>query len=79
MSLCTFPAPLSQGVMSSVIRGEWDGKVQMFLALGILTEAVGFPRGLWVKNPTVIQKMQEMGQEDHLEEEGMATHSSILA
>lgn len=39
MSLCTFPAPLSQEVMSSVIRGEWDRKVQMFLALGILTEA----------------------------------------
>ena len=51
----------------------------MFLALGILTEAVGFPGGLWVKNLSVIQKMQEAGQEDHLEEEGMATHSSILA
>ena len=37
----------------------------------------------WVKNPPSIQKTQEMqvpslGQEDPLEE-GMATHSSILA
>ena len=78
MSLCTFPAPLPQEVMSGVIRGGWEGKVQMFLALGILTEAVGVPGGLRVKNPTVIQKMQETGQEDHLEE-GMTTHSSILA
>ena len=71
MSLCPFPAPLPQEVMSGVIRRGWEGKVQMFLALGILTEAVGFPGGL-------IQKMQETGQEDRLEE-GMTTHSSILA
>ena len=37
----------------------------------------------WVKNPPVVWKTQEMwvqslGQEDSLEE-GMATHSSILA
>ena len=51
----------------------------MFLALGIFTEAVGFPGALWVRNPSVIQKMQEAGQEDCLEDEGMATHSSILA
>ena len=78
MSLCPFPAPLPQEVMSGVIRRGWEGKVQMFLALGILTEAVDFPGGLRVKNPTVIQKMQETGQEDRLEE-GMTTHSSILA
>ena len=44
---------------------------------------LGFPRGLAVKNPPVMQKMQEtwvqsLGQEDP-PEEGMATHSSILA
>ena len=65
--------------MSGVLSGECEGKVQMFLALGIFTEAVGFPGALWVRNPSVIQKMQEAGQEDRLEDEGMATHSSILA
>ena len=72
---------------SSVLRSDvrclkWRmrrKKVQMFLALGIFTEAVGFPGALWVRNPSVIQKMQEAGQEDCLEDEGMATHSSILA
>ena len=44
---------------------------------------LGFPRGLAVKNPPMMQKMQEtwvqsLGQEDP-PEEGMATHSSILA
>ena len=43
----------------------------------------GFPSGSAVKNPPVMQEMQEtrvrsLGQEDPLEE-GMATHSSILA
>ena len=43
----------------------------------------GFPSGSAVKNPPVMQEMQEMrvrslGQEDPLEE-GMATHSTILA
>ena len=43
----------------------------------------GFPSGSAVKNPPVMQELQEMwvqslGQEDPLEE-GMATHSSILA
>ena len=43
----------------------------------------GIPRGLAVKNPPAMQEPQEMrvlslGQEDSLEE-GMATHSSILA
>ena len=42
-----------------------------------------FPSGSAVKNPPVMQEMQEtrvrsLGQEDPLEE-GMATHSSILA
>ena len=45
--------------------------------------ARGFPGGLAVKNPTEIQELQDMqvwslSQEDPLEE-GMATHSSILA
>ena len=41
---------------------------------------MGFPGGLAVKNPPEMQEMwvQSMGQEDPLEE-GMATHSSILA
>ena len=44
---------------------------------------MGFPCGSVVKNPTAMQKIQEMqfrslGQEDPLEKE-MATHSSILA
>ena len=40
----------------------------------------GFPCGLAVKNPPAIQKtqVQSLGQEDPLEE-GMATHSSVLA
>ena len=43
----------------------------------------GFPRGSAVKNPPAMQEMQEtwvpsLGGEDSLEE-GMATHSSILA
>ena len=43
----------------------------------------GFPGGSMAKNPPAMQKMQEMwvwslGWEDLLEE-GMATHSSILA
>ena len=40
----------------------------------------GYPCGLAVKNPPAIQKtqVQSLGQEDPLEE-GMATHSSVLA
>ena len=45
--------------------------------------SLGFPGGSSVKNPPAVQEMQEMwtrslGQEDPLED-GMATHSSILA
>ena len=44
---------------------------------------MGFPNGSVVNNPSAIQELQKMwvrslGQEDLLEE-GMATHSSILA
>ena len=44
----------------------------------------GFPSGSGVKNPPAIQETQKtrvisLGWEDPLEEEGMATHSSILA
>ena len=44
---------------------------------------MGFPGGSAVKNPPVVQQIQEMwvpcpGQEDLLDEE-MVTHSSILA
>ena len=44
---------------------------------------MGFPGGSEVKNPPAMQETQEMqvqslGQEDPLEE-GIATHSSILA
>ena len=40
----------------------------------------GFPGSLAVKNPPAMQKtqVQSLGQEDPLQE-GMATHSSILA
>ena len=43
----------------------------------------GFPSGSAVNNPSIMQEMQEMGDrslggEDTLEE-GMATHSSVLA
>ena len=45
--------------------------------------AQGFPSGLAIKNPPAMQETQEtqvrsLGWEDSLEE-GMATHSSILA
>ena len=48
-----------------------------------LSSSLVFPRGSVVKNPPAMQKMQEtwvrsLGWEDPLEE-GMATHSSILA
>ena len=39
---------------------------------------MGFPEGSSVKNPPVMQETQEIGQEDALEE-GMTTHSSMLA
>ena len=44
---------------------------------------LGFPGGLAVKNPPVMQESQEtwvrsLGREDPLEKE-MATHSSVLA
>ena len=47
------------------------------------SKCVGFPNGSAVKNPPAMQEMKEtwarpLGQEDPLEE-GMATHSSILA
>ena len=49
----------------------------------ITSAALGLPRGSVVKNPPAKQRLQEtgilsLGQEDPLEE-GMATHSSILA
>ena len=39
---------------------------------------MGFPGGLEVKNESAMQEVQCLGREDALEE-GMATHSSILA
>ena len=39
---------------------------------------MGFPGGLGVKNESAMQEVQCLGREDALEE-GMATHSSILA
>ena len=41
---------------------------------------LGFPGGSAVKNPPAVQEMwvQSLGQEDPLEE-GVATHSSLLA
>ena len=46
-------------------------------------EGVGFPSGSVVKNPPIMQETREMwvrllGWEDSLEE-GMATHSTVLA
>ena len=50
---------------------------------GCVQSILGFPGGSVVKNLPAVQEMQEtrvssLGQEDPLEE-GMATHSSILA
>ena len=43
---------------------------------------MAFPGGSWVKNPPAVKELQEtvlsLGWEDPLEE-GLATHSSILA
>ena len=54
-----------------------------FFFTKIELDSVGFPGGVVVKNLPAMQKTQEkqvqsLGQEDSLEE-GMATHSSILA
>ena len=53
------------------------------LEFGVFHVAKGFPSGLAVKNPPAMQEpqktqVQSLGQEDPLED-GMATHSSILA
>ena len=52
----------------------------MICSLGPKVTGVGFPSGSDVKNPPSMQEMQvrSLGWEDPLEE-GMATHSSILA
>ena len=52
----------------------------MICSLGPKVTWVGFPSGSDVKNPPSMQEMQvrSLGWEDPLEE-GMATHSSILA
>ena len=49
----------------------------------VIIKEMGFPGGSVVKNLPAMQELQEMwilflGQEDRLEE-GMATHSSVLA
>ena len=46
----------------------------------MLPDRKGFPGGSAVKNPPAIQEVQvrSLGQEDPLED-GMATHSTILA
>ena len=46
----------------------------------MLPDRKGFPGGSAVKNPPAIQEVQvrSLGQEDPLED-GMATHSNILA
>ena len=51
-----------------------------FLDYHYVSTDLGFPGGSVVKNPPVMQEMQvrTLGQEDPLEE-GMATHSIILA
>ena len=63
------------------ISGVWGDrpKLTCFYYRGVM----GFPSGSVVKNLPAMQEMQEtsvqsLGQEDPLEE-GMATHSSILA
>ena len=63
------------------MRTHWEG-IQYDMALPTLTPR-GFPDGLAVKTPLAIQEPQEtrvpsLGWEDPLEE-GVATHSSILA
>ena len=46
------------------------------IILLVVIYTVGFPSGSAVKNPTAMQEIQSLGQEDSLEKE-MATHSSI--
>ena len=48
--------------------------------LNLLQHCLSFPRGSGVKNPLAMQETQvrSLGEEESLEE-GMATHSSILA
>ena len=55
------------------MSGQWRGVYH-------LLSYVGFPGGSAVKNLPAMQEMQvrSLGWED-LQEEGMATHSSILA
>ena len=57
----------------------WISKVSRELLSDPYT-SVGFPGGSVVKNPSAMQEIwvQSLGREDPLEE-GMATHSSILA
>ena len=60
--------------------GKADCGLEFYILLSL---KLGFPSGLAVKNPPAMQKSQEiwvqfLGQEDPLEE-GMATHSNILA
>ena len=52
-----------------------DGKISSSVDDG------GFPGGSKVKNMPAVEEtwVQSLGWEDPLEEEGMATHSSILA
>ena len=52
-----------------------DGKISSSV------DDVGFPGGSKVKNMPAVEEtwVQSLGWEDPLEEEGMATHSSILA
>ena len=61
---------------------SWNHTVLAFsdLHLSLGTSHLGSTNGSVVKNPPVIQRMRvrSLGQEDPLEE-GMATHSSILA
>ena len=82
--ICIIISTVMKNVWLIIFRNqEWDwrGKLSK-LSLATVTNR-GFPSGSVVKNPPAMQELQEtwvqsLGEEEPLEE-GMATHSSILA
>ena len=71
------------GEVVHFVEGLWTSYCVKLVDTRSLNSILGFLGGLVVKNPPAMQEPQEMqvpslGREDPLEE-GMATHSSILA
>ena len=89
LSLCKIIyLPWSQSSYLSSVRRRrwWPCQLSQWVETDQIAPGIqkpGFPGGLMAKNPPAMQELQEtgiwaLGQEDPLEE-GMATHSSILA